>query len=219
MSVDWVKIGPHRLACGDCLEILPTLAAGSIDAVVTDPPYGTGAWLRDGPGKGRDSSAEKYKPNWDVWDTSWLADISAKTIGFFCPQTQFAGFRRLFLWLKPDPRPRFLKEPAWGFEPFVLWRGKARAIGGTDYLIASSPRLNRGHPNQKPLTIMRWLVRLCSDAGDVVLDPFMGSGTTGVAADELGRVFIGIERERPYFDVACKQLRAEVAQQKFAFKG
>jgi site-specific DNA-methyltransferase (adenine-specific)/modification methylase len=70
---------------------------------------------------------------------------------------------------------------------------------------------DRYHPTQKPLEVMKWVIELCPKA-DTILDPFMGSGTTGVAAIQLGRKFIGIEREERYFDIACQRIEQAVAQ-------
>ena len=69
----------------------------------------------------------------------------------------------------------------------------------------------RVHPTQKPLNLMRWCIDVAGDA-ETILDPFMGSGTTGVAAIQLGRKFIGIEREPKYFDIACQRIEQAVAQ-------
>jgi site-specific DNA-methyltransferase (adenine-specific)/modification methylase len=82
-----------------------------------------------------------------------------------------------------------------------LWNGFARAGGEVRY----------DHPTQKPVEVMKWVIELCPKA-ETVLDPFMGSGTTGVACMQLGRKFIGIEREPKYFDIACKRIEQAVSQ-------
>jgi site-specific DNA-methyltransferase (adenine-specific)/modification methylase len=69
----------------------------------------------------------------------------------------------------------------------------------------------RFHPTQKPLEVMKWVIDLCPKA-DSIIDPFMGSGTTGVAAIQMGKKFIGIEREPKYFEIACKRLEQAVSQ-------
>lgn len=209
-----VEIGDATLILGDCLEVLPTLEGG---VVVTDPPYGTGAWKREESGAGSDCRAVLQTEPWDKWNPSWMEKTDAATVGMFLARPDLVPFVRLFIWVKPDPRPRFAGQPAYGFEPFVLARGKVQPCGGVDYIIESAPRENRdseatGHPCQKPESVMRWAVELCSAKGDLILDPFMGSGTTGVAALRLGRRFVGIEIEEKYFNIACKRIDREVRQ-------
>ncbi len=205
--------GDVKLWLGDCLEILSGLSG--IDAVVTDPPYGTGAWKRPAAGMGSDCRAEHQQEDWDRWDDSWLERTEAATVGMFCPQTQLGEFGRMLIWHKPDARPRFSGQPAYAFEPFVIVRGVMQNRGGTDCITASAPRVNRdieavGHPHQKPLRVMVWCVESCSTPGQLVLDPFMGSGTTGVACVTSDRQFYGIEQDERYFDMAVKRIEAEL---------
>jgi site-specific DNA-methyltransferase (adenine-specific) len=194
---------------GDCREILPTIEG--VDCVVTDPPYGTGGWKRPKSGAGSDGSAVMERFDWDVWDDSWMQLTDCETVGMFIPQTQLKKFVRLFFWQKTDPRPRFSGQPAFAFEPFIVARGRVRGIGGSDVISASAPRENRdadanGHPHQKPIKVMKWCVRLCSDEGEAILDPFAGSGTTLRAAMDLGRKAIGIEISEKYCEIAAKRL-------------
>lgn len=208
------KCGRAVLWRGDCRELLPMLSA---HAVVTDPPYGTGGWKRPASGAGSDGSAVYARAEWDQWDDGWLTLATAPTVGMFVPQTRLGEFKRLFFWHKPDPRPRFGGQPAYAFEPFVIVRGTVRKCGGTDLITASAPRLNRdkeavGHPHQKPIRVMAWCIERCADAGEIVLDPFMGSGSTGVAALRTGRRFIGIEQDASHFVTAKARIRAELKQ-------
>lgn len=212
---------------GEALEVLARLKTGSVGAVITDPPYGTGNWKRPGVGLGSDPRGVWTREAWDEWSLAWLPEalrVSAGPVVFFLPQERleealaFARSRglphRLLFWAKPDPRPR-PQGPAYGFEPILALRplpGK-----GKDYLLASSPRPGRdreaaGHPHQKPVRVMGWLVELASRTGEVVLDPFMGSGSTGEAALRLGRGFIGVEREASWYEVAQKRLQNALLQ-------
>ena len=114
------------------------------------------------------------------------------------------------MWIKPDPRPRFQMQPSYGFEPIVSF-GPLQAIGGTDYIIQSTPRLNRDadgteHPHQKPVQVIDWLLALASTPGATVFDPFMGSGTTGVACVRTGRNFIGCEIDPTYYAIAQRRI-------------
>jgi hypothetical protein len=100
---------------------------------------------------------------------------------------------------------------AWGFKTFlpVLFYGTAPDLhkGAKPNTIKSTaPAEKNGHPCPKPLAWMKWLISLTTKPDDIVIDPFMGSGTTGVAAMQLGRKFIGIEQSSEYFDIAAKRI-------------
>ena len=212
---------------GDCLDVMRSMPDGSVDAVVTDPPYGTGAWKRAAAGSGGDCRAVMSREAWDEWDASWFIEASRITKGpilIFCPQTRLpevialAGDSawRIIIWGKPDPRPRFAGQMAYAFEPIVAI-GSLQGHGGADLLIDSAPRLNRdadatGHPHQKPIGVVRALVRVSCPKGGVVLDPHLGSGTTLVEALQEGCKAIGIEREAPYVEIAKARVAHEAAQ-------
>lgn len=130
-------------------------------------------------------------------------------------------YKRAMVWVKPDGMPQFTGDrPGMGYESIVTaWaaKGKSRWNGGGRHGVFIIPKHDAGnghggvsnpHPTTKPMRLMSELVRLFSDAGQTVLDPFMGSGTTGAAALDLGRKFVGIELEPKYFDVACKRIEA-----------
>lgn len=208
---------------GDCLEVMAGMADASVDAIVTDPPYGTGHWKRPIAGAGSDPSGHYQRAEWDTFSLSWLPDalrVSRGPVLTFIPQTRLpemfdycAGLNvpwRLLIWAKSDPKPRPAGQVAWGTEPIVALRG-LRAAGGKDWFAASAPRLNRdreavGHPHQKPVSLMSWLCALACPAGGTILDPFAGSGTTGVAALLEGFEFVGIEQHPPYAALARQRL-------------
>ena len=214
-----------QVITGDCLEVMPTLTA-KVDAVITDPPYGTGAWKREQTGAGSDPRAVLQKEPWDVWNVAWLdaAASIAPTIVSFVPTIRLADFyqwigdrsHRLFMWTKPDPRPRFSGQPSFSFESFFVV-GKVRPVGGDDWINKSSPRQYRdwdgtGHPHQKPVVVMRRAIELATNPGALILDPFCGSGTTGVACMQTGRNFIGIEIDPGYADIARERIAKAEAQ-------
>jgi len=194
--------------CGDCLEVLPTL--GRFDAVVTDPPYGIKA-----SSKKFINGTSKTKKDYyaDVeWDT---APPPKATLDLIRAQSEAQ-----ILW----GGNYFDLPPA---RCFLVWD---KTIHGNSYAdcemawtsldkVARIKPLNmvaanmdgRVHPTQKPLKLMEWCLDQIPNAR-TILDPFMGSGTTGVAAVKLGRRFTGIEIDPGYFDIACRRISAALAQ-------
>lgn len=139
-----------------------------------------------------------------------------------------ARYKRACFWIKPDAPPQFNGQgPAFAVEAFVTaWSGsgpsKWNGGGRRNYFVhATNPPERRArktadrHPTEKPLSLMREIVALFSNPGDLVLDPFMGSGTTGVACIEEGRRFIGIERDPAFFDMARARLADRLSRPTF----
>lgn len=191
------RIGGQRLILGDCLDVLPTL--GRFDAILTDPPYGIGAHS----GVGKYGKRRGFAGDWDSQapDLSWLPDVTAIIWGgnyFDLPPSRAfliwdkgAGFKgRDFAecemaWCSFDANARVLS-----YDP--LARGDYR--GG-----------NKQHPTQKPVAVMEWCIGFLPDA-QTIIDPFMGSGTTLVACQKLGRAGTGIEIDPDYFRIACERV-------------
>ena len=197
-------IGDATLYLGDCREILPTL--GKVDAVVTDPPYGI-AHVRGAGGLGKHTRRNiapihgddaPFNPTpWLAWPCIlWGANHYAQRLphgrwlawnklGDLQPWDSFSDVE--LAWQNTRAADRIFS---------LLWKGICRdekADNGA-----------RGHPTQKPVALMEWCLGFVE--GETILDPFMGSGTTGVACMNLGRSFIGIEREPSYFDIACRRI-------------
>jgi site-specific DNA-methyltransferase (adenine-specific) len=197
-----VIIGDATLYLGDCMEVLPAL--GKVDAVITDPPYGIGfaaqptKWQRLA-GKHPESWDDKIASDIDVLRA--LGDVQIIWGGNYYSLPPTRGW---LSWFKPDAPPSMAN-----FE--LAWTNRDRNARQLSISIGATNAERIGHPTQKPLSLMRWSIE---QAGDVktILDPFMGSGTTGVAAIQLGRKFIGIEREPKYFDIACQRIEQAVAQ-------
>lgn len=208
---DATVIGDCTLYQGDCLEIMPTL--GKVDAVVTDPPYGIGendrkVALRVNMVNTRDYGAFDWDQN--PASPEQIAAIQA------CSQTQIIFGGNYFdlpptscwlIWDKQNTGDFADCELAWTnlnkAVRRIYWRWNGMIRKGDDV---------REHPTQKPVGVMEWcLGHLPADA-QTILDPFMGSGTTGVACAKLGRKFIGIELEPKYFDIACKRIEDAYAQ-------
>ena len=232
-----VVIGDATLYLGDCMEILPTL--GKVDAVITDPPYFglTGGMQFINGGVAADSSAKNISIG-DEWSASleWMNlawPLCSGPFVVFCSYQSVAEVRQaiqkkpvaLFTWHKrnspahPANLPRWTDEQAWAWQNGgkANWRvftstmidmpKLASGCMATERLIDSVGKTS--HPTQKPVALMAKFVEVSTGT---ILDPFMGSGTTGVAAIQLGRKFIGIEREPKYFDIARTRIEQAVAQ-------
>jgi site-specific DNA-methyltransferase (adenine-specific)/modification methylase len=201
-----VIIGNATLYLGDCRDILPTLP--KVDAVVTDPPYGIGEAAGKAKTRGKLAKAIDYgNDDWDDQpiDIELMALVRAAgrwniIFGgnyYECPPTSC-----WLVWDKQTTGDFADCELAWTNLPKAvrrirfLWNGMLRANGE-----------QRGdHPTQKPIGVMKWCIGHLPEPNETILDPFMGSGTTGVTAVQMGRKFIGIEREPKYFEIACKRI-------------
>ena len=203
------RIGNATLYLGDCREILPTL--GKVDAVVTDPPYGVGFVY---------ASHDDTPIGYPEWCAEWFAQLLAVCDG---PIAISCGMANLADWPKPTwvlcwHKPAAMGRCAVGFnnwEPILLY-GKPKGEQGADVIraqILPDSSLD-GHPCPKPIGWAVGTINRVASKCDSILDPFMGSGTTGVACANLGRAFIGIEIEPKYFDIACERIRAAYAQQR-----
>jgi site-specific DNA-methyltransferase (adenine-specific) len=209
-------IGAATLYLGDCREILPTL--GRVDAVVTDPPYGVNVAEWD-----KDINREWVNLIPAADDCHAFVFWSVSRLLEFVPLGGGFQYERVLVWHKPMTFSSQRGGATWHWEP-VFWyrRGKAKLVECvSDVLVANPPltRLhpeNEAHPTQKPIAPVAELVRL--SGANTILDPFMGSGTTGVACARLGRRFIGIEIEPRYFDIACRRIEEAQRQGDFFIK-
>lgn len=206
-----VTIGDCRMILGDCMAVMPTL--GEVGAILTDPPYGIG--YQRGAGGGGKHSRRNLKavagdnapfdpaPFIGVPCIMWGANHYAARL----PHGRWLAWNKLgakepwddfcdveFAWQNVRAADRIFS---------LLWKGICQGVkddGGV-----------RQHPTQKPIDLMRWCLGFLPDA-ETILDPFMGSGTTGVACVKEGRKFIGIELDPDYFDIAVKRIRDAYAQ-------
>lgn len=223
---------------GDNREVLPTLEDRSVAHVITDPPYsewthsnvrrGSGD-LPDGYQRAKDlgfaaladSEREALAKQFARVGSRWvLAFTDNESAASWMRANMAAGLDhvRIGVWLKEGSTPQFSGDrPANGAEAVVIShrKGRKRWNGGGGHAVWSHP-IVRGidperteHTTQKPLSLMIELVELFTDPDEVVLDPFAGSGTTGVACLRLGRRFIGMEREPKYAALARERLEAE----------
>lgn len=223
---------------GDCLEILPTMAAKSAAHVITDPPYSE--WCHSKNAKmlaGTDGRGAKDRSLRSKIDFAHIAPAQMRALGMefgrlsmrwtlaFCDtelasdwiSSLVAGGQdhvRIGAWVKRGATPQFSGDrPGIAIESIVIAhaKGRKRWNGGGSHALWSYPlaREDREHTTQKPLPLMLELVELFTDPGDLVLDPFAGSGTTGVACLRMGRRFIGIEKDPAYAAIARERLAAE----------
>jgi DNA modification methylase len=205
------------LYLGDCREILPTLP--KVDAVVTDPPYEIAA-VGGGIGAKRKYLSDisgHIDAGFDVCMLSpfknWLVFCGKSQLFKLASQAEKCDLRwQLLTWNKTNPTPltnaNYLPDTEYMVHAFVRhdWESKTR------FIVGQVQKNDYEHPTVKPLYVMLKAIKSTSAFEDTILDPFMGSGTTGVAAVKLGRKFIGIEIEPKYFDIACRRISEALKQ-------
>ena len=217
--IEPVIIGDCQLFQGDCLEILPTL--GKVDAVVTDPPYGIdfgnagGFVTSHGWGDWRENVEwDKHrpaKPVFDmmlacsneqiIWGGNYFSDYLPPSMQWLVWDKAQRGFSLAdceFAWSSQNKAARI----------FQYGRGNEKGFAPKSQ---ENKEYLRAHPTQKPVAVMKWCIGFLPDA-KTILDPFMGSGTTGVACAKMGRKFIGIEISEEYFEIACRRIEDAYAQ-------
>jgi DNA modification methylase len=195
-----VQIGRATLYLGDCRDILPTLPR--VDAVVTDPPYGIGEHGGACRTRGKPGYSKHENLRWDndrppaaifdalsamseeqiIWGGNYFADLLP-------PSMCWLYWRKLMGGDFADGE--------------LAWTSLNRALRE---FIRCPKGMDKEHPCEKPIPLMKWCLSFVPEA-QTILDPFMGSGTTGVAAVQMGKAFIGIEREQKYFESACRRIR------------
>ena len=228
-----VRVKQFETILGDCLEVLEDIPDESVDAVLTDPPYGC-----QNAGQVQAQSVNSGKGRVEGFNIAWNYDLplgyldecgrvlkpggslvtftDTKKVETIWGAVEAAGLRPLQLvyWLKtnPPPQPRKNFQSAVEVGVFARKAGKINYWGGGGatpnyYQTPIAMGLDRtAHPTQKHVDVMRWLVRVCCPPGGVVLDPFGGSGTTGVAAMLEGRRSLLIERDPEYYAMMVQRL-------------
>lgn len=221
-----VTIGNATLYLGDCLEVLPELKPMSVDAVIVDPPYMIGA-MSIGDARAKTGTWADME-NSAYWYAAWMeqARRALKQDGFMCvfgnwrsiPTLLFASSKikqpvdSMLVWDKEWIGPAGPRQLRPTYE-IVMFAGMPEAKidnrNASDIFRCTWQAVHcktTEHAAEKPVALMRHLVMLTTQPGDVILDCFLGSGTTGVAALAEDRRFIGIEREPDYFDIACRRI-------------
>ena len=237
MSPEKVVIGNATLWLGDCLEVLPAIDRAA--AIVSDPPYGigyvhSGQNVRRGArlGGGAVSRGAKTKPiiNDDrEFDPAPLLGFSAALLfgaNHFAQRLPAGGS-----WLVWDKSPGILSGDSFVDSEFIwtstkgvkrnvfrhLWKGLLADKTSEDLPARNPNTWRRHHPSMKPVALMEWCIATAAGQSGMIVDPYMGSGTTGVAALRMGRNFVGVEMDREYFDIACERIeRAQRQERLFA---
>jgi DNA modification methylase len=200
-----VQINNATLYLGDCAEILLTL--GQFDAVITDPPYGIkrfekGSLRFDKKGEYKDGIKWDKKPPKEFFDM--LLNVAPQSIIWGANNFELPTSEYFLVWDKQQTVDNFasaelaytnIKIPAKIFK----------------FGIHQHNKIEKDHPTQKPVSLMEWCISFCKNT-QTICDPFMGSGTTGVACAKMGKTFIGIERDPKYFEIACKRIEMAYAQ-------
>ena len=230
-----------ELRTGDCLAGMASLPDASVDVVITDPPYEAEAHTAQRmvarAGGRLECEPIAFPPITEEQRTEsahQMARLARRWILVFCQvegamkwraalEAGGAVYKRTCQWIKPDGKPQYSGDrPGIGYESIVVCHAPGRSTwngGGSHgvFIVNKSGDPRTGHQTQKPLALMERLVRLFSDQGELIFDPFTGSGSTGVAALRLGRFFCGWEKEHEYVAIARARLSRTLEQQSWAF--
>ena len=214
--IDPLVFRSSRVTCtlyhADCLDVLPTLTG--IDCVVTDPPYGIGIARCGVLGSENLAPVRSYdKSNWDDAPPDKNTIDTIRTMGKWV--VIFGGN---FFELPPSSCWLVWDKKTTGYyaDCELAWTNQSKAVRRIEWpwngMIRKGEDI-RVHPTQKPVGVIKWCMNIIKiPAGTTVLDPFMGSGTTGIACIQDSRNFIGIEKDEKYFDIAAERIRNELAQ-------
>lgn len=234
-------IKENEIYLKDCMKGMKKIDSGSIDLILTDPPYNVSKDTKIVRNGGKYGKAKAMDLNFGEWDKNvivwndyidifvdlltdngvlimWYDKLWLGCIGRYLQDEHGFQLRNMGTWVKSNPAPQ-ARKVKWqnGTEMFIV-ATKNKGTGhhynyslgqSPDYFIhsVSFPHL---HPTQKPLEITKWQLKYWSFEKDLVLDPFLGSGTTTVASKQLGRRYIGFEKEEKYFNISKKRLSQEV---------
>ena len=205
MPIAKVEIDNATLYLGDCVEILPTL--NGINAVITDPPYGIkrfekGSLRFDKKGEYKDGIKWDKKPPKEFFDM--LLNVAPQSIIWGSNNFELPTSEYFLVWDKLQTVDNFASAEL----AYTNIKMPAKVFR---YGIHQHNKIEKDHPTQKPVSLMEWCISFCKET-QTICDPFMGSGTTGVACAKMGKLFVGIEKDPKYFDIACKRIELAYAQ-------
>ena len=212
---------------GDCLELMREIPDGAVDMIATDPPYCVGATSNGS--KATFTDLNLMRPFWEQCFEQWARVLKEgghaycctdwRTYPFLYPlMIKYLNVKNVICWEHLLMRPGNWYRGSYELVMFAVKGTGKREFGGGERDVwqikngAVASITNRLHPSQKPTELMARMIKNSSKAGEVVLDCFMGSGSTGIAAINLGREFIGIELDEGYYSVAQKRIAEAVAQ-------
>ena len=198
----------NKIYCADCLELMKEMEDNSVDLVLTDPPYGIGA------------GDERTHNGWvDYGHNTW--DISVPDKSYFDEMCRVS--KNQIIW-----GGNYFTDYLYPSQGWLIWDKGQRSFSLADgemawtsfdvatriksYARAKALKDKKMHPTQKALEIIKWCVLLRSEEGQTIFDPFLGSGTTAVACINTGRNFIGIEKDKDYFEIAQKRVKEAQGQ-------
>ncbi|MCL2710569.1 MAG: site-specific DNA-methyltransferase [Planctomycetaceae bacterium] len=226
MTTERVTIGNATLFCGDCIELLPEIPNSSVDAIVVDPPFFQG--FNHNGSKSERADLSIGKPFFNLFfgniervckeERAVYVFCDWRTNGFFLDMmNDYVPVRNTLVWIKHIGTGSFYQN---SHELILFHCNTTRRLPFSN-VITGVKSFNGGakvtngdkvHPTQKPVELIAKFITDSTQQGMTVLDPMMGSGTTGVACANMGRAFIGIEQQRKYFDIACKRIEKAYAE-------
>ena len=217
-----------ELLHGDCLDLLPKIPEGSINSIIADPPYFLG--MTHNGQKGVFNDLAICKPFYEKLFSEYKRVLKPDgCVYFFCDWRSYAFYYPIFdkilkvhnllIWIKHG-RPTQCRY-GYGNE-FVIFSGKIKTacitnvISGVNSFNHGASKTNgeKSHPTQKPIALIEKFITDSTEVGDIILDTFTGSGTTGVACIRTGRKFIGMEIDGRYFEIAGKRIKTALQEQK-----
>ena len=227
----WPKDFINQIICGDCLEVMKEIPDKSVDLVITDPPYGIEYKSNMGSKKYQNDiqtardwdkktfNFKRYLPEiWRIMKNNSDLYVFGNYANFNLSKEK--GFKQILIWDKRMTGMGDLSSWGIGYELIYYFKKGNRVVNKRKNPVIfcesltsftfGNPVNSYFHPTQKPIGIIEPLIGVSSNENDIVLDPFLGSGTTAVAAKQLGRRFIGIEISEKYCEIARQRLRQEI---------
>jgi len=217
----------NKIINGDCLEVMKQMPDKCVDLILTDPPYGMSYQ------SARRTATPQFAKIEQDNDTEWFEDFIKEAyrvlkddthIYIFCNDYAISDFRKLMekvgftpkrtlVWVKNNHTSGDLEGDYGNKTEFILYaqKGRRELIGKRETNVLEFDRVALlKHPTEKPLDLCQFLIQKSSNIGEIVLDPFLGSGTTARAAKDLQRNYIGIEIDKSYFEIAEARLKQQV---------